>query len=306
MEIIHAFVPEDELERDVNITIKVNSGSRPDLDDQKESMIYVESKPKSEPHRTLNWNDFEGMFIYWILPIILVIIVIIVMGFLIHKQRKEHKEDMKIIQEMREQELAEEYDREDTDIYAGSGPGAPTIPGTIPSSPVRARPRRAHRKRQTRPRPPTLTPKRVGVGKGAEVKWLDKEPVAPLPPREKLKHEEEDLTKIECPACGKLVDIDEYKCPYCGEMFEDFEKEEKVPTFDLDEDYKVHLPEEDEGVFEEAEEFEEEELEWEEPETEAPEEELSDEKELEELEELEPEPETDEGDEEEIDWELEE
>ena len=247
IEIIRIYVPAEEEERDVDIIVRIHSESEPDQNDQENPVIYIESKQETNPDKTFDWNDYEGMFMFWILPIILVIIIIIVMGFVIHRQRKEYKEDMKIIQDMQETESAHAYGQDATDIYAQPGEGTPTIPGAIPSAAARSRPkrtRRLHRPRSPKPMKPK-TPQ-VGAGGDDKIRWLDeKSALAVLPTitskSEEQKEPEEDITQIRCPKCDKLVNIDEYKCPYCGEIFEDF-GDEKPKDTTSDDEYKVHLP----------------------------------------------------------------
>jgi len=86
----------------------------------------------------------------------------------------------------------------------------------------------------------------VGAGGDDKIRWLDeKSALAVLPTitskSEEQKEPEEDITQIRCPKCDKLVNIDEYKCPYCGEIFEDF-GDEKPKDTTSDDEYKVHLP----------------------------------------------------------------
>lgn len=291
-EIIHVYIPEDEPKRDVDILVRVNSESEPELDDKDESMVIVEHKPKSEPEQTFNWNDVEGMFMFWVLPIILLILVLISMALLINKQRKEHKEDMEIIKQMREDELDQDYEE---DISSAPGSGTPTRPGAFATPGMAGKTRRSKRIHSGRPPPPPPEhkAKRVGIRKGADRLGIDKEPVSSLPlPTDLRKATDDESPKIECTECGKMIGIDDYKCPYCGVVFEEFGDEEiKSKT---DEDIEVHLPEDDVEEFE-LEEDEQEELEE------------ADEEELEELEEAESEEELEEiDDEEEITWELDE
>ncbi|WP_455392965.1 C25 family cysteine peptidase [[Eubacterium] cellulosolvens] len=311
-------VPEYEVEREVNLTIRVFSQTDPEQHQEEESNVYVETKGKSDPVRTYNWSDFKGLFLFWILPIILIIIIIIVMGFLIKKQRKEYKEDMEFINEMDKEDhgAGTEYDKEYEAMYGTGAPArgrSPTVPGAPPVARVRSR--RLHK--GVPPQPPK-PPKAGKVGAGAKAK--PKKP-AEVPAAEK--GYEDELNEIECPACGSLVNIEEDACPNCGERFEDeAEVEPEPPEAVLEEDYELHLPDDEEPEFEldEAEvetELEVEEVEdWdaddeleeleeaEEPLDETEEfEELEDEpEELEELEEEDEEPEDDD----EIDWELEE
>jgi uncharacterized membrane protein len=280
-EIIRVSVPEDETNLDVNLTIKISSETEPKEGDEKRSFVYVETKPKSEPEQTYDFSDLQGLTFYIIVPIIILIIVFVVITFLIIKTRKEHKEDMEVINELRRHEDKEMYGEGETsqDIYGQAGdstysPHGHSAPGTPPSTlqthkrSVRTRRMKTHRPKQprsvarsgSRPRP-----KHESIGKGGaeKVNWIDKPPMPPIPGTQKRRvrdeevQHEEDFTKIECPKCGKRVGIDEYKCPYCGELFEDFDDEVKGKD-ELD----VHLPGDDEpGEIE----FEEEELdeEWE-------------------------------------------
>jgi ribonuclease E len=169
-----------------------------------------------------------------------------------------------------------------TEVY-GAPPGSetPTIPGSTPKA-KGGRGRRQLRKRT--PQPPKSSKKKHKV----EEAGPGDEP-------------DDDISEIECPACGKLVSLDEDACPFCGEVFE---AETETKDKSMAEDYEVHLPgseeEEFEAEFEETDDEDWEDLDADELEELDEIEEVDDElEELDELEDLEEESD-------EVDWETEE
>ena len=79
-EIIGIHIPENKSESDFNLTIETYSESEPEQSDNKEAIISIEEIPEPEVEKTdstWDWENFDKIFIHWLLPIIILIIVLI-------------------------------------------------------------------------------------------------------------------------------------------------------------------------------------------------------------------------------------
>jgi uncharacterized membrane protein len=281
---IRITVPEDEVERDMNLTIRVYSETETDKSEYIKSDVFIVKKDDAGPRGSYNWNDLSGFFIFWLLPIILIVIVVVVMAILIRKQRKEYKEDMEFIRDMEQ----EEYDQaggdaqahgddysalygtqtaqpHDTQRRAGAaGVAGTTRTHTGPSGRHRRRSRKIHGTKKSRSSARRPKPRHTTLTNGEKMKWLDDHehghdrstrsrlPTGGYDETNDEISDEDDINKIECPACGELVNIDHDECPNCGEVFEaEDEKAKKAGKSAIADDYDVHLPDDEDADWEE-------------------------------------------------------
>ncbi len=266
-EIIRIQVPENETERDVNITIKVSSKSNPDKEDSKRRVVHVEKEPVPPPEDEDEFakleEAFTSNFFSLILPIIVLIIAVMIFGFFITRQRKAAKQEMRDLEYAFDPDEETGYDYEAEKLY---GPQSHTQ--------VQARGQGAVVSARTRsipiPRPPSeshsTTQKRSGKGKSKgrgrrpghkhkqrekdSFHWLD-DGKAPKTPYQEQKYSEPQKTKAPmepCPTCGELVGIDQFNCPYCGESFDIPIDEDNDDWEDLDEDVEAVAEDDTDGA----------------------------------------------------------
>ncbi len=233
-EVIRFEVPDDEFEREVNLSIKIRSEGDPGKDDQELAIITVEPLRGSGPEDSSNeWGDIQTMFgknfITVILPILILIVVVIIIAFLLLKQKKEYEEDMMYASEDYGESYGMDanYKAEQERLY-GPSRGVDTAVGKAGTGALRS----GHRRSRSIPRPPTRPPVKADAGPGVDsegdsMRWLDddQEQRSKIPSSKKrISKEAKQDSMALCPTCGELVSLYVKECPYCGEVFEDVDK----------------------------------------------------------------------------------